>query len=379
MTVLKKCFVWYRKLTKLLLHQWSIVVLLCLVPAVIPLTNLTVSQDSGVLHIVVYSDGTADRITDSLITQDSIIHFSKADSPENAKKAVAQHKADAAWIFTDDFLKKLDSFASGKENEPIIEIVEREPSIPLNISKEKLFSSIYRDYSFSIYKNFVYTKISDSLTDEKLYEQYISYGSGESVIDVYQIDGKAPDTQNINYLNAPIRGLLALVTLLCALTSAMYFLKDQQDGKFDWMPIKRRLPIAFAYCLSACVLASAAMLGSILISDISKGFWAEIISIIPFALQSSLFCTVFCLIFRSPGKLGAMLPGFMIIIMALSPIFFNLKVLRPIRLMLPTHYYLYSIQNSDYYLYSVLYCILAGIVIAVINALLPSRTGRTAI
>ena len=85
MTVLKKCFVWYRKLTKLLLHQWSIVVLLCLVPAVIPLTNLTVSQDSGVLHIVVYSDGTADRITDSLITQDSIIHFSKADSPENAK------------------------------------------------------------------------------------------------------------------------------------------------------------------------------------------------------------------------------------------------------------------------------------------------------
>ncbi len=376
MTKIYKYFIWFFMLTKRLLHQWSFLVLLCLIPCSVLLTNLAMFQESGIVHVILCSEDNDEKsleIINSLLNEDSVIRFSQSDSYNIAKNSVINHKADAAWIFTSDFSAKSEEYISSPASaEPLITIIERESSIPLRIAKEKLFGAMYHNFSYSIYKNFVYSELvsEEAVPPQTAKEYYDATPKGSSIVKIERLDSTPLiDSPKIDYLTAPLRGILSLMVVLCTLTAAMFFLREQALGKFAWMsPVKRIVP-AMASCFSAACLSAIAVFITIQFLGISTGILYELQSMALFVLSVTGFCMTVSTLFRSAGKFGAMIPGIMIIMLVLSPIFFNMKILRPVRLMLPTYYYLQSTYNIQYRLYEIIYCIATYVICFVLNKL----------
>lgn len=362
MSQLRKGFVWFYMLSKRLLHQWGFVILLCAIPIIVFATNTAMLQESGVLRIALCNeagDELAEKVVKKLLEEDSVILFSRVENPEVAKKGVEKHIYDSAWIFPEDFSEKLDGFVGGRTKKPFVQVFEREDNISLRISKEKLFGAIYSEVSYSTFKNFVYSELvtENDISEAELRTRYDEMPRGRDIIQIEKLNNEKKSVGDVNYLNSPIRGILSLIVVLCALTAAMYFLKDQAEGKFDWMPYKKRIIPALASCFSAALLSSVAVFLAIQFSGISTGFCNEIIPTVLFVVGTAGFCVILCTLVRSPGKLGALVPGILIVMLVLSPIFFNLKVLRPIRLMLPTYYYLKAVYNPKYCYYFIMYII----------------------
>ena len=378
MNKLSKYLIWFYMLTKRLLRQWSFVLLLCLIPCSILLTNIAMSEESGVVHILLCAEGNdakTKEIIDNLINDDSIIRFSLCESPEEAEKIVANHKADAAWIFADDFTKKIDEYVKKSDiDEPFIRIIESESTIFSKIAKEKLFGEIYDSISYSIYENFVYSNIvsEEKVPQATLEKYYNKMQKGKDIVEIEHLNA-TPNDNKVTYLTAPIRGILALMVVLCTLTSAMIFLREQSQGKFSWLPVRKRIIPAIASCFSAACLSALAAFITIQFSDISTSIGKEFFSMLLYILSVTGFCTVLLTFFKSSGKFGATIPGIIIVMLVLSPIFFNIKVLRPVRLMLPTHYYINSIYETTYYFYTLIYCFVIYTIAIISNYILAER------
>jgi len=380
MTKFRKSLVWFYMLTKRILHKWSFLLLLCMIPLIIPMTNLAMSQESGIVRIVLCNEGNdeeANKIIQSLLEEDSVIMFTTAETAEEAEEAIHKYQADATWIFASDFSDNLDAYTANKPiDHSFVRVIERENTITIRIAREKLFGALYSNLSYSIYKNFIYGEIAseETVSETTVREYYDSARRRNNIIKIEKLHGEnSPKTGEVNYLTAPIRGILALLIMLCGITAAMYFLNDQSQGRFDWLPPKKRIVPALATCFSATCLSALAVFIAISCTKIATGFFRELIPMLLYLLTVTGFCTLLCLFFRSPGKLGALIPGIIIAMLVLSPIFFNVKVLRPIRLMLPTYYYLHAIYNTSYYLYSLLYIAVLYLLIFVVNNCITNR------
>ena len=348
----KKLSLWYLMLTKRLFCKFSFVILLCCIPIMILVTNYAMSGESGVLTVMLCSedkDSGAEEIINSLLNEDSVILFKYSDNPQSAIDEVKQHKADAVWCFEDDFSQKITAYATHKSTQPIVKVYEREDSIPLQLSKEKLYGAIYSSFSYEVYKNFVYSELVDvNQLSEKELEAY--FNGTKTRDDIVELEKRevASTNKNAGYLLAPLRGIMALLVVLCGLAAAMYYLKDKREGKFDWMPYSKRIIPAFAQCLAAVVPAGVAVLASIYIGGIARGVTSEFISMLLFVTAVSGFCLVMCIIFKSSGKLAASIPAMIVIMLAFSPVFFNLNMLKPLSLMLPSYHYLMAVYSGAY-------------------------------
>ncbi len=361
MTRVYKCLIWFYMLTKRLLRQWSFIILLCLIPCSMLLVNLALSHESGVVHVALCAedgDKTSAEIIDSLTHSSSIIQFSVCQTPEEATSLVSGYEADAAWIFTEDFSEKTDDYArDGFAQEPFINIIQREQSIPLKIAQEKLFGAIYKRISFSLYMDFVRTELIDgtNISEETVESYYESMQKGDDIIKIEHLNASA-QKRDATYLTAPLRGIMSLLVVLCTLAAGMYFLKEQSQGKFAWLSARKRIIPALASCFSAACLSAIAVFITIYCAGVSSTFGNELLAMFLFIISVTGFCTTLLTFFRSAGKFGALIPGIIIVMLALSPIFFNVKVLRHIRLMLPTYYYLQSIYMPKYFVYTLIYC-----------------------
>ena len=358
---IKKFLLWYCMLTKRLFRKLSFILLLCCIPIMILVTSSAMNGESGVLTIMLCSEDEksgADEIISSLLEKDSVILFKKSSDIESALNEVKQHRADAVWCFEDNFDEKVEKFATHKSMNPLVTVYEREDSIPLQLSKEKLYGAIYSKFSYNVYKNFVYTKLIDEsrLSEEELSDYFNKTQRRDDIVELENTETAKNDIST-GYLMAPMRGILSLLVILCGLAATMYFLKDKSEGKFDWMPLGKRIIPAFAHCLSAIVPAALAVLIAIVFTDISVGVVNEFVLMLLFIIASTGFCLFMCLIFRSSGKLGATVPALLIAMLVLSPIFFNIQVLKPVSMLLPTYYYLNSVYNATYCVYFIVYTI----------------------
>ncbi len=349
---IKKLFLWYCMLTKRLFCKFSFVILLCCIPLMILVTNYAMSGKSGVLTVILCSEdnGTeAEVIIKSLLEEDSVILFKHIENPEDAINEVKQHRADAVWCFEDNFKEKTTAYATGKSIEPLVTVYQREDSIPLQLSREKLYGAIYGDFSYEVYKNFVYSELVDvnQLSEEELEKYFYGTTRRGDIVELEKTDGDTV-SKNTGYLLAPLRGIMALMVVLCGLAASMYFLKDKNNGKFDWMSSRRRAIPAFAQCLAAVVPASVAVLISIFIGGISVGIMSEVIAMLLLIISVSGFCLLMSTLYKSSGKLAASIPAMIIVMLAFSPIFFDFNILKPLSFMLPTYHYLNFVYSGEY-------------------------------
>lgn len=365
-------------LTKRLFFQWSFLLILCMIPLVIPVANMAMNEDSGVFRVALCSEDKGEKaaqVIKTLKENDSIIEFYEVDSREEAQKAVVSQKTDAAWVINDNFEQNLQDHVNGESVGAVVEIIEREETIITKISREIMFGAIYEDLSYAIYKDFsVDVLVPETDVSEEEFRSY--YENQQKLGDVIipkKLNTNKKVESNVNYLTAPLRGILALIILLCSIAAAIYHLKDRADGKYDWMSHKGRIVPAFASCLSAVCVSSVAVFVALMLSDISTGFFNELISMLIYIVIVTGFSLLLCSLFRSPGKLGALIPGIMIASLALSPIFFDVTALKPLNLMLPTYYYLYSVYDASYYVYALIYGLVIYSIAIALNGVLSKH------
>ncbi len=358
----KKSLVWFYMLIKRLLFKVSFVLLILSIPVLVYAVNISMQGDSGVLKIILCAnEGNTggEEIIKNITSKKSIMLFSEETDKDTALKLLSQKKADAVWFFADDFNEAVSLYASGKTSKPFVTVYEREDTLPLKLSREKLFGEVYNKFSYYVYKDFIYEEIADKteVSEDVLKKYYDGTVKRDNIVEIKNTDGQDAEG-DVNYLLSPLRGMLAVLVVICAFAGAMYFLNDKKDGKYDWLPGNRCIIPAFAQCGAAALVSALAVFGAIVISGIGQCVLHEIICMLLFVLASAGFCLCFAVAFKKPSLLGAFIPVFVILMMVLSPIFFNITVLKPIRLMLPVHYYLYAVYDSEYLINFVFYIVL---------------------
>lgn len=359
MEKIKKMLTWQYMFTKRLFHKYSFILILLIIPVSVFALSTVSGQDAGVMKVALCCDGECDAVTNeifsSLVSGDSIIKYKTYPSPEEALEAVKGQKADVAWIFEENFQEKLAKYASDEFSGKLVEVVATEDTIPVKLSNEALFASFFKYFSYEMYKDFVYSEVvTENVSEDVIKEYYNKFITDESIVEVKKINSGDALPQ-ANYIVAPVRGFLAVLIMLCGLAAALYFLSDMARGKYDWLPQTKRLLPAFASCFSAVLVASAVVFVTLLAAGMTGFILREIICIITFILAATAFCLLICTVFRSAGKLGALIPFIIILMLVFSPVFFSINKFYPVHLLFPTYYYLNSVTNLSFAGYAVIY------------------------
>lgn len=359
-------------LNKRLLKKISFVLILCLIPILTLSMTLLSNDESGILTILLCCEDPTDTLalekTAEILEKESIISFSICDSVEEGRKAIENGKADACWIFNKNLSVGIENYS--KNNEPFITVIERSTDISLQLSHERLYGSVFPEVSFSIFKEFMLSKIfsPDEITEKDLKEAYDNAIGGGDLLEFETLDGQSASPTG-NYLTAPLRGILSIMITLCGLAATMYHQSDVKNGIYDWMPSSKRV-IPHILTVSGAVTDSAlVVLFSLICSGLFGNVFIELAAMLAFIISTTAFCVLIGTLTRKSARTGQIIPFVIIILLVMSPIFFNLDMLLSVQLLLPNYYYLCIPNQPSLVVNSFIYSMILFAVTILLNKL----------
>ena len=370
-----KIFKWFFLLTKRLFKKKSFIFLVILIPLSVFLISISAAEKSGFLNIALTFSEKPDmdtyKICEEIANSSELINFEIISNRQDAVSLLKSGKIDAVWVFPNKFEEKINLFVKNKtDSSAVIHIIEREESVALNLSHEKLTGALYKNCSKAQYINFIRTKAPelDLLSEEELLKYYNEY---EMIGDLFSIHTPYSNTKqyNTNYLLAPIRGILAILIVLGAIAASLYFLKDEANGTYALIPLKYKPLIALANQIITCIVLSIVILTSIFISKISVNPIKEIAVMLLYIFATSAFCSMFLNIFKNIKIFAALVPVLIISMSILCPVFIDIKLSFILPLIFPPTYYLNGLYNNNYIIYMVIYTIVCLIISLIINAI----------
>jgi len=363
-------------LNKRLLKKISFVLILCLIPILTLSMTLLSNDESGILNILLCCEDKSDTLalkkTAEILKKESIISFSVCDSVEEAVNAIENGQADACWLFNKDLSGCIENYS--KNNEPFITVIERSTDISLQLSHERLYGSVFPEVSFSIFKEFMLSRIfsPDEITEKELKDAYDNAIGGGDLLEFETLDGQSAAPTG-SYLTAPLRGILSIMITLCGLAATMYHQSDVKNGTYDWLPSSKHV-IPHILTVSGAVTDSAVV---VLISLIFSGLFGNALieagAMLAFIISTTAFCVLIGTLTRSSARTGQIIPFVVIILLVLSPIFFNLDMLLSIQLLLPNYYYLCIPNQPIHIANSLIYSLILFAVTLLLNKLLERR------
>lgn len=343
MSSLRRFFLWYGLLSKRLLRRPGYLAVLLLIPLFALALALFSRQESGVVTVALCLEEPADtaaRTTaERLLNAESILRCSAYPDPEAAREAVRSGQADAAWILPADLEKRLDFFARYGSGGSIT-VVEREENVFLMLAREKLYVALYPELSFSVFRNFLVNEPGgDALPEETLRGAYTGGFTTDKLLRFAYVDGSEIETDG-RYLTAPLRGILALLLLLCGLASGMYCYREEREESFVWLSRPKRRLLPLLCHLTAMVPAALAVLAALYLSGLWLGLGREAVMMLLYLPCCVLFCEVLRCLSPREEHYGALIPILAVAVLVLCPVFVDLQLPLPFRALLPTSYYL---------------------------------------
>lgn len=373
MSRIRKLLVWLAMLSKRLYKKPTFLALIVLIPVLV-IGYVSISGgDSGVITVgLAYEeeDPITDRIIAELDSGSQLLAFQLCEDPQEAEDLVRSGKLDAAWIFPGDMAEKIDKFArTPTASNSFLTVLEREDSVALMLARERLSGSVYPYVAQRIYVHFLRDLAPElsHLSDEALMEYY--YATDLS-INLFDFVGAETKQEKTNYLLSPVRGLLGTLILLCSLATAMYYIRDEENGTFAWVSKRWQLLPELGCQLTSCVHIAAVCLICLAICGLSEDLWTELLVLVMYSLCCSAFSMALRQICGSLRSLGTILPIIIVLTFAICPVFFDLGVLRRLQFLLPPTYYINAVYNSRYLLY------MAGYTAAAAAAAMLIRYGK---
>ena len=364
MKMMKKALLWLWLLTKRLYKKPTFLAILILIPLLVVGYSAVADRDAGMLTVALA--GEDDPLTPQVLAQiqstGQLLRYIECETPAQAEQLVSAGKADAAWIFPEKLQEAIDDFVdSPVEGAGFVRVVQREENVALALAREKLSGVIYTHMAKSYYKDFVretYPELKD-LTDEELMQYYndtvmngelFAFGTEEAV-----------KTETVHYLMSPLRGLLAVVVVLGGMATAMYAIRDQENGTFGQLAAgKQWLPELGGQLAASLDLGAVAYL-ALLVTGLASNFFAELGTWLLYSVCVAAFCMLLRRLLGSIRGLGTAMPLLVVGMLLVCPVFFDLGAMRGYQLLLPPTYFINAAYDYRYLLYMPLFCLACGL------------------
>ena len=341
---------WYALLTKRLARKPAFVILLLCVPLLAGAMAVVAKQDSSIVSVALVCDSAdpaARRAADRLLHADSLVRCTEYATEAEARAAVSASRADAAWIFRDTASDEILRFASGRGTRGAVLVVEREDTVFLRLAREQLAAALYPEASRALFRWYLTERLDapDDAPDAYFDEYYRTQIAEDPIIVFSRLDGSAA-ADGGSYLVTPVRGLLALLLVLTGLASAMYYDEEARRETFLRLsPGPRRL-LPLLYHLTALLPVALAALLALWAAGLLGPLPREAGLMLLYCLSAAVFSELLRKLCRTQARLGAAIPVLMAVMLALCPIFLDLKVLTPVRHLLPPYYYLNAVRSG---------------------------------
>ncbi len=357
MKKVKKLLLWFAMLSKRLYKKPTFLVLTVLIPALVLGYTALSAGDSGVITVGLTCQA-EDPISEEIFTQlqsSELLSFQVIESPQAAKALLEGGKLDAVWIFPENIAEKIESFAQKPTaSSAFITVLEREDSVALMLSRERLNGSVYPYVAQRVYAHFLRELAPElnHLSDEELLKYY---HATDLSVDLFQFEGAAAQKSQPSYLLSPLRGLLGTLILLCALTTAMYYIRDAENGTFAWVSQRWQLLPELGCQLTATLHTALICLICLAACGLAGNLWLELAVALLYSLCCGIFAMALRQIFDSQKLLGAILPLIIVASLVICPVFLDLGAMRSLQYLLPPTYYINATYNPSALLYMALY------------------------
>ena len=346
----RRFLLWYALLTKRLARKPAFLILLLCVPLLAGAMAVVAKQDSSIVSVALVcdtDDGAARRAAERLLHADSLVRCTQYASESDARAAVAGNRADAAWIFRDSASDELERFVSGRGTRGAVVVVEREDTVFLRLAREQLAAALYPEASRALFRDYLTERLhAPEDAPDAYFDAYYHTKVTDDPIIVFSHDDGGAASDGPGYLVTPVRGLLALLLVLTGLASAMYY--DEEACRETFLrlsaPARRFLPLL--YHLTALFPTALAALAALWAARLLGPLPRELGLMLLYCLSAAVFSELVRKLCRTRARLGALLPVLMAVMLALCPIFFDLKALSPVRHLLPPDYYLNAVRSA---------------------------------
>lgn len=348
---IRKAILYYVLLSKRFLKKLSFVLLLCVIPVLaLCLRNIS-EQDSGMIRIALFmedpEDETVRALVEELTSANSVLRCIPVEEEAAARKMVIRGDVDAVWIFQKDFTGKIkEMIANGMKGDGPILVVEQEDNVVLQLARIKLFGVLYPSLSYALFQDFVYSDLGAEVTEEELRSYYDLF---EKKDDLFRFASPGANERSVaqsNYMTAPLRGMLAILIVLCGFAADMFFLQDEAGGVLDAFSLKKRRRSVYIYQLAAMIPAAAAVLTALFLLGDFGGAAGELLLMVLYLADCMVFCNLIRCISGTAGCLGAGIPILTLGMLVICPVFFNLRQLRAVQLVLPPYHYLSAVHTG---------------------------------
>ena len=353
---MKKAFLWFWMLTKRLYKKPTFVAILILIPLLVLCYNAASRADSGMITVALAQqddDVLAARVVQELSDSSQLLRCVVCDSAQRAEELVRLGKADTAWILHEGFTQKLEAFvASPTARNAFVTVLVREDTVLLKLSREKLSGAMYALYAKMIATDFVRENIPglSHVSDGTLAQYYENTFDGTELFVYDETDPASANAQNTHYLTAPVRGLLAVVIVLCGMASGMYWQEDLRRGTFGWLSGRGKCFAELGCQMVALVNVAAVVLVALYFAGMTASLGAELAAMGLYVLCVAAFCAALRRLCASLRVLGTLLPLLVVMMLVICPVFFDLGPLRGVQYLLPPTYYLNGVFDKSYLL-----------------------------
>lgn len=360
MNKIKRVGNWYLLLNKRFLKKYIFTILLLSVPLLVIGMRIAAAEDSGVLRVLLCVEGAevpqrtgTDAVIRQLLEKQGIIQYEEADNLEEACEKVRRGKADCVWEFPGDLQGTVRQFIKRKKSN-IMNVYVREDNVQTKLAREQLYGFLYPLISYETTRDFLdnqpyFEEMKEEEMDSRLQKIYESYKIEESVFRfAYLDDTEYQKKENRNsYLTAPLRGMLAVLIFLCGLAVTLFYLQDQKEKIFVWMPIKHRSLFPWLYILIGTLDAGIAAFLALYISGSFTAWPKEILLMLGYVLAVAGFCNLLRIFTGNIRRMGASIPVLILVTLVLCPVFLNIRKFPMIQYMLPAYYYLNSLYSGS--------------------------------
>lgn len=371
---MRRFLMWFLLLNKRLYKKATFVMIMALIPLAVFALGIVAKEDSGIVKIALAQEGNKEPIYNDIVTDlkkgSKLIYFVEYDSDDAALNAVKTGEADTAWIFSDNLEQKISKFSENtKKRNSVVKVFAREQNVVTQLTLEKLSGTLYKHISRDFYINYIRedVEVLENMSDAELLTYYDNFESNGTLFVFDNPTDILSSGAEINYMTAPIRGLLAIISVICGLAAAMFYMDDEKKGTFSHVKQKNKFFVQFG-CIAIAVLnISVIMLISLMVARVNVPISRELLSLIMFVLCCSAFCMVMSQILSKIHILGSIIPILTVIMFVFCPVFIDYGGLRKVQYLFPPTYYISSAYNNQYYLHAVIYFVSCMAVAYIIN------------
>lgn len=371
-----KVFTWYILLNKRLLKRYSFILMLVLLPLLLFGLKSVSKEESGILHIALVLEENSyinNEIKKELTDKESIILIKEERNKDEALSMLKSGKFDAVWILPKNIEEKINKYLS--KGDYLIEVYEKENSTILNLAREKLYKAVNPFISYQVYEKYMhkllsYNELNDGekkAIDTDLKKYYNKQDIDKNLLKFAYIDGDeyVEKQDKKTYLLSPVRGLVAMWLVLCAMAVNIYFLQDEKSGLFVWIDRKSRWLFSLAYQFA--IMFNLALFSALILwlMKMGEGGLRQLLAMGLLLVSAIAFTSLLRLVFRNMNILISLIPIMLLYLLISAPIFIDIGY-KGIQGLSPIYYYLNLVYDISYLLPYTLYtglCLLIGFAI----------------